>query len=217
MNKAIELPQPLTDYILASSEPLGAPAHRVIEDTSAMPEWGMQISPEEAIFLRAIVRLVRPARILEVGTFTGLSSLVMAGALPEGGRITCLDVSEEFTTRARRAWEEAGVADRITLILGPALASLAELEGPYDLAFIDADKGNYRAYAKAIVPLLRSGGVLMADNTLWKRKVVGPDGDDDTTAIRSFNEWLARHPELDVEMIALADGVTLGIKRGSGV
>lgn len=213
MNKAIELSPEMTAYVLGASEDLGPVAQRLIADTMALPEWGMQISADEAVFLRAMVRLVKPRRVLEVGTFTGLSSLVMASVLPPGGRVICLDRSDEFTAMARRAWAEAGVDDRIELIVGNAAESLAQLSGPIDMAFVDADKGNYRRYAEAIIPMLRTGGVLMADNTLWKQKVLGADHESDTEAIRSFNAWFVQHPQLDVEMVAIADGVSLGIKR----
>ena len=213
MNKAIELSPELTEYILASSEDLGPVAPRVIAETMRMPESSMQISPDEAIFLRAMVRLLQPMRILEVGTFTGLSSLVMAGVLPEGGRVTCLDISDEYTTKAREAWRAAGVSNRIELIIGPALETLATLEGPYDLAFVDADKENLRAYVEAIGPMLEPGAVLMVDNTLWRQKVIGPESDHNIAAVREFNGWFVEHPDFDVEMLALADGVTLGIKR----
>jgi len=138
---------------------------------------------------------------------------VMASALPDDARITCLDISEEYTTVARRAWEEAGVSDRIDLILGPALDTLAQLEGPYELVFIDADKGNLQAYVELVLPLLPSGGLIMVDNTLWRQQVIQPDPSPSTLIIQRFNAWLVAHPGLDVEMIGIADGVTLAIKR----
>lgn len=213
MDNAIELPQELLDYLFASSEPVHPVLDRIIFETQAMPERSMQITPDEALFLRTIVRLVKPLRILEIGTFTGLSSLIMASALPEGGRITCLDVSEEFTSIARQAWEEAGVADRIDLILGPALESLKMLSGPFELVFIDADKGNLQAYVEAVGPMVPSGGVVMVDNTLWRRLVISDDTSPSTSTIRSFNTWFVDHPDFDVEMIGIADGLTLAVKR----
>lgn len=213
MNEAIELGQDLTDYVLRSSEPLGPVAARIIAETGLLPQRSMQIPPDEAILLRAIVRMVKPRHILEIGTFTGLSALVMASALPEDGHITCLDISEEFTARARAAWEEAGLSNRINLIIGSALESLAHLTGPYDIVFIDADKGNYRNYVERVLPMVPSGGMLLIDNTLWDRKVIEDNDEPDTVAIREFNEWFAAHPEVDVDMLAMADGVTIGIKR----
>lgn len=213
MDNAIELSDELRQYIFDSSEPVHPALRRIIDETQAMSERSMQVTPEQSIFLRAMVRLVKPQRILEIGTFTGLSSLVMAGALPAGGRITCLDISEEFTAIARRAWHEAGVADKIDLILGPALQSIKELKGQYELVFIDADKGNLQAYVEAVLPMLPSGGVVMVDNTLWKQLVIAGDASPSTVIIQRFNVWLRDHPDFDVEMIGIADGVTLAIKR----
>ena len=213
MDNAIELPEELQDYIFASSEPVHSVVRRIIAETQAMPERSMQITPDEAIFLRAMVRLIRPEAILEIGTFTGLSSLIMAGALVDGGRMTCLDISDEFTAIARQAWAEAGVADRIDLIIGPALASIARLDGPFQLVFIDADKENLQAYVEAVTPKVPQGGVLMVDNTLWRRQVITDDASASTVTIRAFNQWLLTHPAFDVEMIGIADGLTLAIKK----
>lgn len=213
MDNAIELSDELRQYIFDSSEPVHPVLHRVIEQTQAMDERSMQVTPEQTIFLRTIVRLVRPKNILEIGTFTGLSSLVMASVLPDDARITCLDVSEEFTTVARQAWEEAGVSDSIDLILGPALDTLARLEGPFELVFIDADKGNLQAYVEAVSPMMPSGGVIMVDNTLWRQQVIQPDPSPSTLTIQRFNAWLVANSDFDVEMIGIADGVTLAIKR----
>ncbi len=213
MDNAIELPEELQDYIFASSEPVHPVVRRIIAETQAMPERSMQITPDEAIFLRAMVRLIRPDAILEIGTFTGLSSLIMAGALVDGGRMTCLDISDEFTAIARRAWAEAGVADRIDLIIGPALESIARLDGPFQLVFIDADKENLQAYVEAVTPKVPQGGVVMVDNTLWRRQVITDDASASTLTIRAFNQWLVAHRAFDVEMIGIADGLTLAIKK----
>lgn len=213
MDNAIELPEELQDYIFASSEPVHPVVRRIIAETQAMPERSMQITPDEAIFLRAMVRLIRPDAILEIGTFTGLSSLIMAGALVDGGRMTCLDISDEFTAIARQAWAEAGVADRIDLIIGPALESIARLDGPFQLVFIDADKENLQAYVEAVTPKVPQGGVVMVDNTLWRRQVITDDASASTLTIRAFNQWLVAHRAFDVEMIGIADGLTLAIKK----
>ena len=213
MDNAIELPEELQDYIFASSEPVHPVVRRIIAETQAMPERSMQITPDEAIFLRAMVRLIRPDAILEIGTFTGLSSLIMAGALVDGGRMTCLDISDEFTAIARRAWAEVGVADRIDLIIGPALESIARLDGPFQLVFIDADKENLQAYVEAVTPKVPQGGVVMVDNTLWRRQVITDDASASTLTIRAFNQWLVAHRAFDVEMIGIADGLTLAIKK----
>lgn len=213
MDNAIELSDELIDYIFGSSDPVPKGLRRVIEETQAMAERSMQITPEEALLLRSIVRLVRPNRILEIGTFTGLSSLIMASVLPEGGRITCLDISEEFTANARQVWHEAGVADRCDLIIGPALQSIATLTGPYELVFIDADKANLIPYVEAVYPLLPVGGVVLVDNTLWKQLVLGDDGSAGTRAVKAFNAWLVDHGGFDVDLIGIADGLTVAIKR----
>lgn len=213
MDNAIELADELRQYIFESSEPIHPVVYRVIEQTQAMDQRSMQVTPEQTILLRAIVRLVQPQNILEIGTFTGLSSLIMASVLPEGARITCLDVSEEYTSLARQAWEEAAVADRIDLILAPALETLARLKGPYELAFIDADKENLQAYVEAVAPMMPSGGVIMVDNTLWRQQVIQPDPSASTLTIQRFNAWLVQNRDFDVEMIGIADGLTLAIKR----
>lgn len=213
MDNAIELSDELREYIFDSSEPVHPVLRRIIDETQAMTERSMQVTPEQSIFLRAMVRLVKPQRILEIGTFTGLSSLVMASALPEGGRITCLDISEEFTAIARSAWDEAGVGDKIDLILGPALETISGLKGQYEMVFIDADKGNLQAYVEAVLPMLPIGGVVMVDNTLWRQLVVAGDPAPSTAIIQRFNAWLRDHPGFDVDMIGIADGVTLAIKR----
>jgi caffeoyl-CoA O-methyltransferase len=158
-----------------------------------MPEARMQIAVEEGAFLSVLVKLIGARRILEVGTFTGYSSTAMALALPADGRIVCCDVSEEFTAVARRYWAEAGVADRVDLRLAPALETLEGLlqtDGArsFDLAFIDADKTNYRGYVEAALLLVRQGGVIAIDNVLWSGRVIDPEEtDEDTQAIRDLN------------------------------
>lgn len=170
----------------------------------------MQVDPLQGVLLAWLVKLIRPTRVLEIGTFTGLSSLCMAEALDEGGEVVCCDISEEYTAPARQAWEEAGVADRITLILGPALQTLADLSGSFDLAFLDADKPNYPHYLKHLTRLVRPGGVIVADNTLWSGRVADPTNrDEPTEGLRSFNRMVATHPELEPVLLPLADGITL--------
>ena len=155
---------------------------------------------------------VRPLFAVEVGTFTGYSSLAIARALPEGGRLLCCDVSEEWTTVARRHWEAAGVADRIDLVIGPAADTLAGLpaELRVDFAFIDADKGGYLDYYEALVPRLSPHGLIAVDNVLWSGRVVDPDAEDaDTVAIRAFNDHVAADPRVEAVMLSVGDGVTL--------
>jgi len=188
----------------------------VIEETAERyPDLSiMQIDPLQGAFLALLVKLIGATKVLEIGTFTGLSSLSMAQALPEGGALVCCDISEEFTSHARRAWEEAGVADRITLLIGPALQTLEDLEGPFDMAFLDADKPNYPAYLQKLTELVRPGGVIVADNTLWSGRVIDPgDQTQATQAIRRFNDLAAASADLEVVVLPFADGVTLMRRR----
>lgn len=205
----------LAEYVASHSTPVSQVGQRVIEDTAALfPEVSqMQVDPAQGAFLAWIVKLAGAARVLEIGTFTGLSSLYMAEALPEGGEIICCDISKEYTALARQAWMDAGVADRITLLLGPALVTLDDLEGPFDLAFLDADKPNYPRYIERLKELVRPGGVIVADNTLWSGRVIDPD--DQTAAtrgIRRLNEMVSDSPDLEAVLLPFADGVTVIIR-----
>jgi caffeoyl-CoA O-methyltransferase len=166
-----------------------------------------------------LVRLLPARRILEVGTFTGYSSTAMALAQPPDGRIVCCDVSQEWTDVARRAWADAGVADRMTLHLAPAVETLDALlaageAGSYDLAFIDADKPGYEAYYERALQLVRAGGLIAIDNVLWSGRVADPaDRDESTEAIRALNAKIASDERVDVVMLPLADGLTLARVR----
>jgi caffeoyl-CoA O-methyltransferase len=218
-NRTIALDDTLYAYLLDVSlrepEILG----RLRRETAAMTEAGMQIAPEQGQFMAFLLRLLGARRVLEVGTFTGYSALVMALALPADGRITACDVSERWTSVARRYWSEAGVADRIDLHLAPAAATLAALidggaAGSYDFAFIDADKEGYSGYVEQALVLLRPGGVIAVDNVLWGGSVVDPlKQDDDTRAIRAFNEALHRDERIDLSLVPIGDGLTLARKR----
>lgn len=173
---------------------------------------GMQIAPEQGAFLTFLVRAIGARRAIEIGTFTGYSALCIARGLPVDGRLLCLDVSEEWTAIGRERWERAGLADRIELRIGPALDSLSELpdEATFDFAFVDADKTNYANYLEALVPRMRPGGVVAVDNVLWGGRVVDASvTDDDTEAIRAFNDAVAADDRFDRVMLPLADGVTL--------
>lgn len=178
---------------------------------------GMQVSADEGALLTILTAVAGASFALEVGTFTGYSSICIARGLRPGGRLLCLDVSEEYTSHATAAWAKAGLDDRIELRIGPALDSLRSLpaEEHIDIAFIDADKANYSQYFEEIVTRVRPNGLIMADNTLWSGRVVGPveRGDDDTLAIRAFNDAVAADDRVDAVILPLRDGLTLIRKR----
>jgi caffeoyl-CoA O-methyltransferase len=170
----------------------------------------MMVGRLEGRFLGTLVRSLRARRVLELGTFTGYSSISMALALPAGGRIVTCDVNEETTAIARRYAEEAGVADRIDYRLGPALETVAGLDGPFDLVFIDADKPNYVNYYDATVPLLADGGLMVVDNTLWSGQVADPDDQDENTqAIRALNDRVLEDPRVENVLLTVRDGMNL--------
>ncbi|MDF2708046.1 MAG: SAM-dependent methyltransferase [Nonomuraea muscovyensis] len=170
---------------------------------------GMQISPDQGRFLTMITQLVAPDVAVEVGTFTGYSSICIARGL-SGGRLHCFDVSEEWTSIARRHWERAGLTDRVTLTLGPAADTLAAFDQPVDLAFLDADKQGYPVYYELLVERLRPGGLLMVDNTLWSGRVTDPADETPTTVlIREFNDLVAADPRVTTVLLPLADGLTM--------
>ncbi len=218
-NRSITLDDRLHSYMLGVSlrePPLLA---RLRNETAEMPEHNMQIAPEQGQFMALLVRLLNVRRYLEIGVFTGYSSLAVALAMPRDGQITGLDSSETFTRVACRYWQEAGVADRVDLRLAPALDSLGrmldeEATRPFDLAFIDADKGNYAAYYEKCLELVRPGGVIAIDNTLWHGTVADPSVDDpDTEAIRSLNMHLHTDERVDLSLVPIGDGLTLCRKR----
>jgi caffeoyl-CoA O-methyltransferase len=192
---------------------------RLREETASHPRSSMQIAPEQGAVLGLLVELLDARRCLEIGTFTGYSSLAVALALPEDGRLVCCDVSDEYTSVARRYWAEAGVAERVDLRLGPAIESLDRLladgaAGTFDLAFIDADKPSYPAYWERCVELVRPGGVIAIDNVLWGGRVADPSADDDTTrTLRRVNEMVAADPRVRHVLLAIADGMTIARKR----
>jgi caffeoyl-CoA O-methyltransferase len=192
---------------------------RLREETAAHPRAGMQISPEQGQFMQLLLRLTGARRVVEVGVFTGYSSLAMALALPPDGRILACDVSEEYTAVARRHWAEAGVAGRIELVLAPARETLdarlaAGEAGSYDFAFIDADKGAYLDYYERLLRLLRPGGLIAVDNTLWSGAVADPkDRAPDTVALREFNARLRDDDRVDLSLVPIGDGLTLARRR----
>ena len=172
----------------------------------------MQIAPEQGAFMTLLTRLLDARLAVEVGTFTGYSALCIARGLPADGRLVCCDVSEEWTSIGRPYWEKAGVADRIDLRIAPALETLEALpdERSIDFAFIDADKTNYRNYYEALLPRMRAGGVILVDNVLWGGSVVDETRDDEQTlAIRAFNDRIAADDRVEAVMLPISDGLTL--------
>jgi caffeoyl-CoA O-methyltransferase len=177
-------------------------------ETTTAPQ--MMVGQLEGMLLAELVRLARARRVLELGTFTGYSSISMALTLPPGGRVITCDVNEETTAIARRYAEEAGVLDRIDFRLGPALDTIAQLEGPFDLVFIDADKPNYVNYYEATLPLLADDGVMIVDNTLWSGRVTEPDDHEETTeAIRALNERVRDDPRVENVLLTVRDGMNV--------
>ncbi len=210
-NRTLTLTDDLVDYVRR----LGVREHPVLAElraeTAVMPQSSMQIAPEQGAFMALLVQLTGASRILEIGTFTGYSSTAMALALPNDGRITCLDVSREWTDRAQKAWTDAGVADRVELRIGPAVESLAQLEDDaFDLAFIDADKTGYDAYYTGCLRVVRPGGLILIDNVLQSGRVSDPAADDESVvAIRALNERIVADDRVDIVLLPLADGLTM--------
>ena len=218
-NASMGLPADLEDYLVRHGVREPDILRRLRDETALIPQHNMQIAPEQGALLALLVELVGAKRCIEVGTFTGYSSLVVATAMPPDGTIVCCDVSEEWTSVARRYWAEAGVADRVDLRLAPALDTMDQLlaagaEGTFDFAFVDARKSEYPDYHERIVRLLRPGGLAAYDNVLWGGAVVDESRQDvDTLAIRRLNDRLAADERVTIAMLPLADGVTLARKR----
>ncbi len=208
---------PLTPELyryLLDNNPLNAAQKELIEatHTTFADDAGLQTAPEQGPLLAFLVRLVGARQIVEVGTFTGYSTLSMAQVLPPDGRIIACDVSEEWTGFGRRAWQEAGVADRIDLRIAPALETLRALpdDEPWiDLSFLDADKGNYAHYWEELVRRTRPGGLLVADNTLYHGRVVEPDATGPAAGIRAFNDLVRTDSRVDAVLLSVADGLTV--------
>jgi predicted O-methyltransferase YrrM len=218
-SRSISLTDSLYGYLLEVSLREPDLLLRLREETAADPMARMQISPEQGQFMALLVRLMGARRCIEVGVFTGYSSLCVANALPVDGRIIACDVSEHWTGIARRYWEEGGVAHKIDLRLAPAVETLDSLlaaggSASYDFAFIDADKTNYVAYYERSLELLRPGGLVAVDNTLWSGRVADPEvADEDTVALRHFNEHLHRDERVDLSLLPVGDGLTLALKK----
>lgn len=220
-SKATGLDADLHRYVVDHGEPPDDVLVELIAETRDRfgDRAGMQIDPAQGALLTLLTRMVQPAFAVEVGTFTGYSSICIARGLPEDGRLVCCDISEEFTSVAQRYWQKAGLGDRIELRLGPALDSLAGMGGdpPIELAFIDADKGGYPGYYEAILGRMPAGGLIVVDNVLWSGRVVDDsDTSEDTVAIREFNDLVAADERVDAVMLPVGDGLTLARKRETG-
>lgn len=219
--KSFFLTEELSEYLLAHCAPIDPAQAWLIEETatnSSVPTVmkTSAISPEQGAFMTLLTHLVGVHQAIEVGTFTGYSSICIARGLRPGGQLLCCDTSEEWTSIARTAWEKAGVADRIDLRLAPGIDTLRALppEETVDLAFIDADKPSYLLYYEEILARLRPNGVILVDNTLWSGEVLDPAANDELpTAIRTFNDLVAADGRVESMILTIGDGLTLVRKR----
>jgi predicted O-methyltransferase YrrM len=217
--QTLGLEQSLYDYLLSVSLREPTILTQLRQETSQLPMSRMQISPEQGQFMALLVKLIGAKKTLEVGVFTGYSSLVVALALPADGKIVACDVSEEYTSVARRYWQQAGVADKIDLHIAPALETLDHLltageRETFDFAFIDADKGNYDNYYERCLELIRPGGLIAIDNVLWSGKVADTEiQDNQTNKIRALNRKLHEDSRITLSLVPIADGLTLAMKN----
>ncbi|MBV8244997.1 MAG: class I SAM-dependent methyltransferase [Candidatus Eremiobacteraeota bacterium] len=218
-SRTIDVTERLYEYVLDVSFRDDPVLRELREETAKLPEAGMQIGPDQGQFMALLVRAIDARRALEIGVFTGYSSIVVARALPEHGKLIACDVSPEYTAIARRYWAKAGVEKKIDLRLGPAIDTLDFLiadggSGTIDFAFIDADKPNYDAYYERVLHLMRPRGVIAFDNVLWSGRVAdAKEKDTSTVALRELNAKLGKDDRVDVAMLTIGDGVTLACKR----
>jgi len=216
--RTLKLDDTLYQYVLAHSLREHAAQTGLREATRTHPHAMMQISPEQGQFMALLVKLIGARRAVEVGVFTGYSALTVALALPADGRLLACDISDEYTRVGKPFWEQAGVTHKIELKLAPAVQTLdarlaAGEAGAYDFAFIDADKSSYDAYYERCLQLLRPGGLIAIDNTLWSGKVAAPSEDVDTMALQALNEKLHKDERIDIALLPIGDGLTLARKR----
>jgi caffeoyl-CoA O-methyltransferase len=215
--KFLTLDNKLYDYLLAHGHNSDPVLHELVRETQEKlgQRAGMQIAPEQGTFMTLLARAIGARRAIEVGTFTGYSAICIARGLAADGSLLCCDVSEEWTAIARRYWEKAGVADRITLKLAPALDTLRALPAAeaFDFAFIDADKTNYRHYYEEVLRRMRAGGLILVDNVIWSGAVLDEkDQTDDTKAIRAFNDFAVTDKRVELVMLPVSDGMTIARK-----
>jgi caffeoyl-CoA O-methyltransferase len=215
--KSFFLTKPVHDYLLAHAPPLDDVRRDLIAETEALGGISMmQIAPEQGAFMTLLARLIGAQHAVEVGTFTGYSAISIARGLPDDGTLLCCDVNEEWTAIARKYWARAGVDDKIELRIAPATETLRSLPAGerFDVAFIDADKPNYPIYYEEVLARLRRNGVILVDNTLWGGAVADPKAtDDNTKAIRAFNDAVAADERVESTILTVGDGLTLIRKR----
>jgi predicted O-methyltransferase YrrM len=219
-NQSIGLSDPLYQYLLANSVREPEILNQLRSETAQHPLVNMQVSPEQGQLMGLLVRLIGAKKCLEVGVFTGYSSLVVALNLPDDGRLIACDVSEEFTSIARKYWQQAGVNDKIDLHIAPALETLDLLladgeAGTFDFAFIDADKNNYAAYYDRCFQLVRQGGLILVDNVLWYGRVADPAMNEDkrTQAIKALNQQIYHDDRVQISLVPIGDGLTIARKK----
>lgn len=211
--KSFHLSSEIHAYLVEHGTPPDEIQRGLIEETQKLGGISMmQVAPEQGAFMTLLARASGARRAIEIGTFTGYSALCLARGLAEGGRLLCCDVSEEWTSIARSYWEKAGVSEKIELRVGPALETLRSLpeERQFDLAFIDADKPGYLAYYEELLKRVRRGGLILVDNVLWMGRVLDPDArDEQTLAIRAFNDHIRSDDRVEAVMLPISDGLTL--------
>lgn len=218
-NRTLSVTDSVYDYLLKVSLREDDVLDALREETMAMPQSNMQISPEQGQFMQLLLQLMGARRAIEVGTFTGYSSICIARGLGVDGKLVCCDTSREFTSKAEEYWQKAGLADRIELRLGPADETLQKMidtgeAGSFDFVFIDADKKGYPTYFEQAMKLLRPGGLIGVDNTLWYGRVADPANDESNTEeIRQFNASLTDDERIDLSLVPIGDGLTLARKR----
>lgn len=214
----LQITRQLYDYILKFGFRDDALLQELRAETAKQPASQMQISPEQGQFMALLTQLTGAKRALEIGTFTGYSSISVARALPADGKLICFDVSKEYTDIARRYWAKAGLDGKIELRLGPAVETLKDLAkteaGKFDLAFIDANKTDYRNYYEVVLTLLRPGGAVLIDNVLWSGDVADPKNkEEETVILRDLNAFIASDNRVDFVLLPIADGLTIARKR----
>jgi len=218
-SSTLQLNEKVHDYLLGHSLRESTVCQQLRKETMPMKMGMMQVSPEQGQFMAFLVELTGTRKAVEAGTFTGYSALCVAQALPADGTLVCCDVSDEWTAVGKKYWEQAGVSDRISLRIGPAIDTLKSMrdageEGTFDFGFIDADKANYQSYYEHVIALLRTGGLLLIDNVLWGGSVANPDKtDEDTEAIRALNTFVHHDDRVSLSMLPVGDGLTLALKR----